>query len=141
MFRQILVNLTLITNAAAALLGHAGLHDLIGHRHSEHVGLESAPSVATHGCSHGHHQDHIVDGEHRHDHSDGVPESPERHDHDSEDCLVCQYTAQAQSHVTLVELPSLSHLVDSTCCEERRFVPAGLESLYESRGPPLAIAC
>ena len=141
MFRQFLISTTLVAHAVAALLGHAGLHALMGHEHGEHTAHQSLDlrhSQHSDHCTHDGHNHHESLGHVAHrqaNHDDGQPESPAP-SHDDDDCLVCQFAAQQQAPLTFFSMPVSVDFCESTATETMQFAPARIESAYDSRGPP-----
>lgn len=141
MFRQFFLTLTLATHAAVALLGHAGLHEVVGHHHGDTGEQDSGRSHASHVCAHGHsHHEHAAHS-HSHDHSHGKKDQKPDGNHDHSDCVVCQFTAQAQSPLCIVDLPALNEFQEAAFIFPERLYIAAAESAFDSRGPPLACTC
>lgn len=149
MFRQFLISTTLVAHAAAALLGHAGLHAVMGHEHGEHTAQQSLDFGHDHGqhrdhCAHDGHSHHGGHGEtprghtdHGHtNHDDGQPSPPEPSHHHDGDCLVCQFAEQHQAPLAFFHMPATADISESTSTVTVQFAPARIESDYDSRGPP-----
>ncbi|MEX0725452.1 MAG: hypothetical protein WD065_04235 [Planctomycetaceae bacterium] len=114
-----------------AVVGPAGLHNLIPHEH--HAPVEVA--YADHAHDHGHHHDH-----HDHEHHARHHHSHEgRHSHlpgESEQCLVCQFMATAAQ-------PTVPPAVELTAEFVAELTPPALPSRHRAatssisiRGPP-----
>ena len=142
MFRRVLISTTLVAHAAAALLGHAGLHAVMGHDHGEHITQQSLVPAHNHhhvDCAHGGHSHH--DG-HGHttsslvNHNDGQPSFPTPSHHDEDDCLACQFAEQPQAPLAFFLMPASAEISESTAATTVQLAPARIESAYDSRGPP-----
>ncbi|MDG2359067.1 MAG: hypothetical protein P8M20_05380 [Planctomycetaceae bacterium] len=142
MFRQFLISTTLVAHAAAALLGHAGLHAVMGHDHGEHTAQPSLDSEHGHHHAHSAHNGHSHHDGHEHtahshaNHDDGQPSSPAPSHHHDGDCLVCQFAEQHQSPLAFFHIPASADISEPTAAETVQLAPTRFESVYDSRGPP-----
>ena len=146
MFRQFFFSLTLAVHAVVALLGHAGLHEVVGHYHADTNEQGSARNNASHVCAHGHAHHGDVAHSHSGQPDDDQPDDDQRGqepdgDHDHSDCVVCQFTAQAQSPLCFVDLPALNEFPEAAFIVAEQLFIAAAESAFDSRGPPLACTC
>lgn len=132
MFRRFLISTTLVVHAAAALLGHAGLHAVMGHDHGEHTAHQSLE------FDHGHYHSDCAHGSHSHHahHDDGQPSSPTPSHRDEDDCLVCQFAGQHQAPLAFFHIQASAEISESTAAAALQLAPARIESAYDSRGPP-----
>ena len=62
-------------------------------------------------------------------------------DHDHSDCVVCQFTAQAQSPLCFVDLPALNEFPEAAFIVAEQLFIAAAESAFDSRGPPPTCTC
>lgn len=154
MFRQAIASSILFVQVTVALLGHAGLHALLGdfhlgtHDHASHSLVDAkAPSCdhwhshRSYATAHHTHHDGHHHGQHSHNnrHSRHEHESPQQHHHhhDSSDCLICQYIDQAQTSLAQPVTAGPVAIDGPVNCDVECRVAHGLASAYDSRGPPL----
>lgn len=142
MFRRFLISATLVAHATAALLGHAGLHAVMGCDHGEHAAQPSLGSAHDHRhapCAHDGHRHH-----HRDEqtvpcdakHSGDRPSSPVPSHHHDDDCLVCQFSEHHQAPLAFFHMPATADVSESTVATLVPLAPAQIELSYDSRGPP-----
>lgn len=127
--RQVLSLLTLTVFAATSLLGHGGMHAIVGASGcGEHLHAHVDAPHHSHGThSHCHH--HVET-----DDSDSPQELPPAHDHD--ECLICQWYAEHNASMTLpVVLSAYAPCVEQLQVE-RSLIADEMNLMVRSRGPP-----
>ncbi|MBI1312527.1 hypothetical protein GC176_14640 [bacterium] len=152
MFFRAVAALSVALHMTVSLLGHFGLHALVGDSHcpaavhdaNVHTtaSSDSQTGHAHAGCCHaqthnqgGTHADEAAaDGSHQTEH---LPGRRHHSPHDEHSCDICSVLAQAQTAPTVVASPSPTLLLTELLPELDIAHVESLSAGYESRGPPL----